>query len=54
MGEVRERQAEGYSVKQLMRSMVPAIGNEVKVKKSEVTAVLEKHEVVFVEGRSSK
>ena len=38
--EVRHRDNEGYSVRQLLQSHIPEIGVEVKVKDSEVTAAL--------------
>ena len=42
--EVRAREGEGYSTRQLMSSLIPDIGNEVKVADSEVTAALRSHE----------
>ena len=45
--EVRAREGEGYSTRQLMSSLIPDIGNEVKVKDSEVTAALKDVEVAF-------
>ena len=42
--ELRSRAAEGYSTRQLIKSHIPDIGNEVKVADSEVTAALRSHE----------
>ena len=39
--EVRQRAGEGYSVRQLIKSHIPDIGTEVKVKDSEVTAAVQ-------------
>ena len=38
--EVRARAVEGYSTRQLMNSLIPDIGTEVKVAESEITAAL--------------
>ena len=40
--EVRARADEGYSTRQLMSSLIPDIGTELKVAASEVTAALPK------------
>ena len=48
LGEIRDRQAEGYSVRQLMKSHIPDIGSEIKVTAEEVKAALEGHEVVQI------
>ena len=42
--ELRSRAAEGYSTRQLIKSHIPDIGNEVKVAASEVTAALRSKE----------
>lgn len=42
--EIRSRAAEGYSTRQLIKSHIPDIGNEVKVAASEVTAALRSKE----------
>ena len=44
--EVRARAAQGYSTRQLMRSLIPDIGTELKIPDSEVTAAVREHEVV--------
>ena len=45
LAEVRAREAQGYSVRQLMKSHIPDIGSEVKVAEAEVTAAMEDREV---------
>ena len=47
MAELRSRADEGYSTRQLMDSLIPDIGREMKVSASEVTAALKHHEVAF-------
>ena len=55
MAEVKARQNEGYSVRQLMRSVVPEIGCEVKVTDAEITKAMRgKAEVVSFLLRSSR
>ena len=49
--EVRARADEGYSTRQLVRSLIPDIGTELKVADSEVTAALKKHQVVLHQHR---
>ena len=46
MAELRSRADEGYSTRQLMDSLIPDIGREMKVSASEVTAALQSHEVI--------
>ena len=43
--EIRARAAEGYSVRQLMKSHIPDVGGEVKIPAAEVTAALTQREV---------
>ena len=43
--ELRARAAEGYSVRQLIKSHIPDVGGEIKVSAAEVTAALQSHEV---------
>ena len=45
LAEVRARADEGYSTRQLMASLIPDIGKELKVANSEVTAAMKKFEV---------
>ena len=45
--EVRGRADEGYSTRQLMSSLIPDIGTELKVAASEVTAALQDDQVAF-------
>ena len=45
--EVRARAAEGYSKRQLVSSLIPDIGTEIKVNESEVTAALRSTQVAF-------
>ena len=45
--EVRARADEGYSTRQLMSSLIPDIGTELKVADSEVTAALRDKQVAF-------
>ena len=45
--EVRARADEGYSKRQLLSSLIPSIGTEVKVADAEVTAALQGRQVVF-------
>ena len=45
LAEVRSRADEGYSTRQLMSSLIPGIGTEVKVADSEVTAALKDTQV---------
>ena len=47
MAELRSRADEGYSTRQLMDSLIPDIGREMKVSASEVTAALKNIEVAF-------
>ena len=47
LAEIRARADEGYSTRQLMSSLIPDIGAELKVAASEVTAALQGHEVAF-------
>ena len=47
MAELRSRADEGYSTRQLMDSLIPDIGREIKVSASEVTAALKNIEVAF-------
>ena len=47
--EVRSRAGEGYSTRQLMSSLIPDIGTEVKVADSEVTAEVKKIQVAVRE-----
>ena len=49
LAEVRARAAEGYSARQLMRSLIPDIGTELKVKEAEVTAAVAAREVGFLD-----
>ena len=44
--EVRARADEGYSTRQLVRSLIPDIGTELKIADSEVTAALRDYQVV--------
>ena len=44
--EVRGRADEGYSTRQLVRSLIPDIGTELKIADSEVTAALRDYQVV--------
>ena len=48
--EVRARVDAGYSARQLMSSLIPDIGTELKVAASEVTAALKDHKVAFPEN----
>ena len=43
LAELRSREAEGYSARQLIKSHIPDIGGEVKVSDAEVTAALKRH-----------
>jgi hypothetical protein len=43
--ELRARAAEGYSVRQLIKSHIPDVGGEIKVSAAEVTAALQSHDV---------
>ena len=43
LSELRSRQAEGYSARQLIKSHIPDIGSEVQVNDAEVTAALKHH-----------
>ena len=47
LSEIRSRADEGYSTRQLMSSLIPDIGSELKIAASEVTAALKDHEVAF-------
>ena len=47
VAEVRHRDTEGYSVRQLLQSHIPEIGREVQVKESEVTEALATQALVF-------
>ena len=49
MAELRSRADEGYSTRQLMDSLIPDIGREMKVSASEVTAALKGYEVANFE-----
>ena len=44
LAELRSREAEGYSARQLIKSHIPDIGGEVKVSDAEVTAALKRHQ----------
>ena len=46
--EVRARADEGYSKRQLMSSLIPDIGTELKVADREVTAALKDYQVAFL------
>ena len=50
LSELRARADEGYSRRQLMHSLIPDIGNEIKVTASEVSAALTHYEVACLEG----
>ena len=45
LAELRARSDEGYSMRQLIKSHIPAIGDEEKISEAEVTAALQKCEV---------
>ena len=45
--EVRARADAGYSTRQLMSSLIPAIGTELKVADREVAAALQDYQVAF-------
>jgi hypothetical protein len=45
--ELRARAAEGYSVRQLIKSHIPDVGGEIKVSAAEVTAAVQCYEVDF-------
>ena len=47
LAEVRAREGEGYSARQLMSSLIPDIGTELKVREAEVTAAVKAREVAF-------
>ena len=48
LGELRNRRDEGYSMRQLIKSHIPAIGDEAKISSAQITAAMrqrEKHEM---------
>ena len=50
LAELRSRAAEGYSVRQLIKSHIPEIGGEIKVSDAEVTAAMQKREVKILKS----
>ena len=48
LAELRSREAEGYSARQLIRSHIPEVGGEMKVSEKEVTAAIEAQQVAIL------
>ena len=54
IAELRARSDEGYSMRQLIKSHIPAIGDEEKIGETEVTAALAKREVANAGSKKLK